>query len=384
MHGCASGEGNGWFEGGADSYTCKHCFEESGKSFTPITAYYEKGIPPREETLRQDLILHQPKLTTAKEHKDNKGTATLDSNDAEFVEFYTKYKQYLDVAITSEDNKAIIILEGVAAAATTIEGRSISDSNKKTASNKKNSIDVPKKKRTTSNAKLPPFSTNFSFVDRKLLVCGDELDEKKKDPEMQGPFLVAPFIKVADLHTYDLGKLGVFQMRNLVRKFSCKGIGSANLFKIRRAMALRVTMGAAYANNQIFNPVSDPQVEQTRKTNTNCRIVTALFTNEILPEFSKINDRKDRRDFETGNGANNERLFRKLSDMVNDTDWTKLDKLILPNNPGDEHITAAVDDDGVNPKDFIIQMRLSSRCRRLVKLQLLCWSSPETPLNSVP
>jgi hypothetical protein len=149
-------------------------------------------------------------------------------------------------------------------------------------------------------------------------------------------------------------------------------------------MALRVTMGAAYANNQIVNPVSDPQAEQTRKTDTNCQIVTALFTNEILPEFLKINDRKDRRDFETGNGANNhEQLFRKLLDMVDDTDSTELDELIFPNNPGDEHITAAVDDDGVNPKDFIIQMRLSSRCRRLVKLQLLCWSSPETPLNSM-
>ena len=68
-----------------------------------------------------------------------------------------------------------------------------------------------------------------------------------------------------------------------------------------------------------------------------------------------VNDRKDRRDFETGNGANNDRLFRKISEMVNDTDLTELDDLILPNNPGDEHITAAVEDDGVNPKDFTQQ-----------------------------
>lgn len=356
MHGCACGEGNGWFEGGADSYTCKHCFEESAKkAFTPITAYYEKGIPPRDETLRQDLILHHAKLTTAKRRKNNEGTATLDSNDSEFVEFYTKYKQYLDVAITSEDDEAIIIPEGVAAAATTIEGRpSISSSNKKTASNKSNSIDVQKKK-TTSIAELPTFLTNFTYADRSHLVCGDELDTKKRDPEKQGPFRVAQFIQVDDSETYDLNKLGVFQMRKLSRQFGCKGTGSANLFKIRRAMALRVSMGAAYANNQIVNPVCDPQVERTRKTNTNCRIVTALFTNEILPDFSKVNDRKDRRDYETGNGANNERLFRKISEMVNDTDSTELDELILPNNPGDEHITAAVDDDGVNPKDFTQQ-----------------------------
>ena len=111
-------------------------------------------------------------------------------------------------------------------------------------------------------------------------------------------------------------------------------------------------MGAAYANNQIVNPVSDPQVERTRRSNTNCRIVTALFTNEILPGFSKINDRKDRKDYEQGNGPKNERLFQQISEMVNDTDSTDLDELILPDNPGDEHITAAVDDDGINPKDF--------------------------------
>jgi hypothetical protein len=354
MHGCACGVGNGWFEGGADSYTCKHCVEENGKSFTPITAYYEKGISPREETLRQELILYRTKLTTAKRHKNNEGTATIDARDTEFVGFYAKYKKYLQEAILSEDDEAIIS-EGVAAAATTTEGRPISASNKTTASNKKNYSDDPKKKRTTSIAELPPFLKNFEFADRKRLVCGDEIDEKKKDPEKQGPFLVAQFIHVTDSHTFDLKELGVFQIRTLAKNFGCKGIGSANLFKIRRAMALRVTMGAAYANNQIVNPVSDPQVEQTRKTNTNCRIVTALFTNEILPDFSKINDRKDRRDFETGNGANNERLFRKLSEMVNDTDSTELDELILPNNPGDEHITAAVDDDGVNPKDFTVQ-----------------------------
>jgi hypothetical protein len=66
MHGCACQEGDGWFKGGADSYTCKHCFEESGKYFTTITAYYKKGIAPREETLLQSLILHHAKLTTAK------------------------------------------------------------------------------------------------------------------------------------------------------------------------------------------------------------------------------------------------------------------------------------------------------------------------------
>jgi hypothetical protein len=122
MHGCACGEGNGWFEGGADSYTCKHCFQESGKSFTPIAAYYEKGISPREETLRQDLILHHTKLTTAKRHKNNEGTATADADDTEFVGFYVKYKQYLEEAIISE---------GVAAAATTTKGRPISASNNK-------------------------------------------------------------------------------------------------------------------------------------------------------------------------------------------------------------------------------------------------------------
>jgi hypothetical protein len=205
--------------------------------FTPITAYYEKGISRREETLLLNLILHHTKLTTA----------TIDANDTEFIRFYAKYRPYLEEAIISEDDEAIIP-EGVAAAATTTEGQpSISASNKKTASNKTNYIDAQKKKRTTSIAELPPFLTNFTFADRNRLVCGDELDGKKKDPEKQGPFLVALLIKVDESHTYDLSKLGVFKIRGLARQFGCKGIGSANLFKTRRAMALRVTMGAAYS-----------------------------------------------------------------------------------------------------------------------------------------
>jgi hypothetical protein len=69
--------------------------------FKPITAYYEKGISPHEETLHQDFILHHTKLTTAKRHKNNEGTATLDANDTEFVEFFVKYKEYLHKAIIS-------------------------------------------------------------------------------------------------------------------------------------------------------------------------------------------------------------------------------------------------------------------------------------------
>mgnify|MGYP000119919454 CR=1 FL=1 len=119
------------------------------------------------------------------------------------------------------------------------------DHNKTTASNKKNYIDVPKKKRTTSIAELPSFLKNFTFADRKLLVCGDEMDEKEKNPEKQGPFLVAQFIKVTDSHMYDSTNLGAHQIRALAKQFGCKGTGSATLFKIRRAMALMVTMGAA-------------------------------------------------------------------------------------------------------------------------------------------
>jgi hypothetical protein len=58
----------------------------------------------------------------------------------------------------------------------------------------------------------------------------------------------------------------------------------------------------------------------------------AIFTNDILPTFSKINNQKDRRDFETVNGAKNERLFRKILEMVNDTGSADLDELILLSN----------------------------------------------------
>jgi hypothetical protein len=99
MHGLACGEGNGWFEGGADSYTCKNCFDKSGISFTPISAYYAKSISPRDPTLLQDLLLHQPKLMSVKGHKKKNGTTNLDASNKESVAFYSKYKKYLDDAL---------------------------------------------------------------------------------------------------------------------------------------------------------------------------------------------------------------------------------------------------------------------------------------------
>jgi hypothetical protein len=123
MHGLACGEGNGWFEGGADSYTCKLCFDQSGKSFTSITAYYAKSVSPRDPTLLQNLISHHPKLISVKRHKKNNGTTTLDaSEDKEFLQFYSKYEKYLDDTV---------ILD---VAAATTEGLP-SSSNKNKASN---------------------------------------------------------------------------------------------------------------------------------------------------------------------------------------------------------------------------------------------------------
>jgi hypothetical protein len=81
MYGLACGEGNGWFEGGADSCTCKLCFDKSGISFTPISAYYAKNVSPRDPTLLQDLILHHPKLISVKLHKKNNDATNLDASN---------------------------------------------------------------------------------------------------------------------------------------------------------------------------------------------------------------------------------------------------------------------------------------------------------------
>jgi hypothetical protein len=107
MHGLLCGEGNGWFDGGADSYTCKLCFKEKGKSVTPITAYYDQGVAPRDDpTLLQDLVLHHTELISAKRHKNGTGTTAQDANDPTFIEFYSKYKEYLEEAIILDDRRA--------------------------------------------------------------------------------------------------------------------------------------------------------------------------------------------------------------------------------------------------------------------------------------
>jgi hypothetical protein len=84
---------------------------------------------------------------------------------------------------------------------------------------------------------------NFTFANRDCLVCQEEINEKEKDPEKHGLFLVAKLIKVENA-IFNLTKLGFFQMRTLVKQFGCKGIGSSNLFQVRRALASKVRMGA--------------------------------------------------------------------------------------------------------------------------------------------
>jgi hypothetical protein len=79
---------------------------------------------------------------------------------------------------------------------------------------------------------------------------------------------------------------------------------------------------------------------------------------EILPYTLTMNDKKDRADFEHGNGARNKNLYTMIADMVNDTE--RNDEIgVLLDGDGEEgdddfdiHINKLFKEGNINPRHF--------------------------------
>ena len=96
----------------------------------------------------------------------------------------------------------------------------------------------------------------------------------------------------------------------------------------------------------------------TIKINTCIRISNAFVHPEILPYTLTMNDKKDRADFEHGNGARNKNLYTMIADMVNDTE--RNDEIgVLLDGDGEEgdddfdiHINKLFKEGNINPRHF--------------------------------
>jgi hypothetical protein len=203
---------------------------------------------------------------------------------------------------------------------------------------------------------LPPELESLTYNNAKDKVeFGMEVDAKGKTSEEKEPARVAQYIKLDDGTKYDLQTLKSDQIRKLPLNFGCKGVQSATLFNCRKAMATRFSMGVIYNNMNVANPST---TTDTIKINTCICISNAFVHPEILPCTLKMNDKKDRADFEHGNGARNKNLYTMIADMVNDT--KRNDKIgVLLHGDGEEgdddfdiHINKLFTEGNINLRHF--------------------------------
>jgi hypothetical protein len=203
---------------------------------------------------------------------------------------------------------------------------------------------------------LPPELESLTDNNAKDKVeFGMEVDAKGKTSEEKEPARVAQYIKLDDGTKYDLQTLKSDQIRKLPLNFGCKGVQSATLFNCRKAMATRISMGVINNNMNVANPST---TTDTIKINTCIRISNAFVHPKILPYTLTMNDKKDRADFEHGNGARNKNLYMMIADMVNDTE--RYDEIgVLLDGDGKEgdddfdiHINKLFKEGNINPRHF--------------------------------
>jgi hypothetical protein len=208
------------------------------------------------------------------------------------------------------------------------------------------------KRSTTAESTTAPQKDNNA---KDKVEFGMEVDAKGKTSKEKEPAHVAQYIKLDDGTKYDLQTLKSDQIRKLPLNFGCKGVQSATLFNCRKAMATRISMGVIYNNMNVANPST---TTDTIKINTCIRISNAFVHPEILPYTLTMNDKKDRADFEHGNGARNKNLYMMIADMVNDTE--RNDEIgVLLDGDGEEgdddfdiHINKLFKEGNINPRHY--------------------------------
>lgn len=200
---------------------------------------------------------------------------------------------------------------------------------------------------------LPPELINFSFENEKDLILHNEADPKSKTEEGATNFvLVAYKIDLKDINevvfsSILLDDLTVPQLRKLAMMFGCKGVGSMSKFHIRYTMGLKKNLNNVYSQSEICNGNN-----ADNNTKNLIRIINTVFHTEFFESFLLINDRKKRKDFETGNGIKNENFWVDVSNFCNDLLSTGLDNFLILKNLHDHLYESYIDtfiDKGYSP-----------------------------------
>ena len=177
---------------------------------------------------------------------------------------------------------------------------------KETANKEKPVEDGQNKKRDRRNQEkkpLPPELLAFSYENKDRITTAEENCPKTKN----GPFTVAVTVATGskaknNLKIWELGTLLSEQLREFATRFGCAKTGSMTKFQCRLAIARQMTMGDYYQSRDVPNPHSS---NETKKINTQFRILNACIMPEFIDRFVQLNNIKNRKDFESAPGGGN-------------------------------------------------------------------------------
>lgn len=165
---------------------------------------------------------------------------------------------------------------------------------------------------TKRTQEFPRELDTFSFDDRRYMICGNELG-----PPTEGntvPLEVAQKIVGYNEYSIDLNSLTVINLRKLAKKFGLRNFGSTKKFGLRLALAEKKNSTCRYN----IDALASSSTSSNDNTKNIVRVINGVFHPDNFEAFLTINDRKTRKDFETGNGAKNDKFWALIADYVND------------------------------------------------------------------
>lgn len=155
---------------------------------------------------------------------------------------------------------------------------------------------------STKRRKVKPFPPELEFItdaDRKSFTLALEVDSNPKSKRYNQELLVAQTVKVTINgveRMVDLAGLVLDHLRRLAKNLGVLNCGSLNKYDIRQAIASYFTYQESLEEKGLV-----ASSNASRITNTVCRAVNVIFSEQFIEEFKTVNDRKSRRDHETMN-----------------------------------------------------------------------------------
>jgi hypothetical protein len=210
------------------------------------------------------------------------------------------------------------------------------------------------------NNTLHPRLLAFTWEQKEFLILSHEADPRgKTDKERSTLIIVAKSIEIMDndgtiIFSQELDKLSSPNLRIIAKNFGCRNVGSMAKFQVRLQMALKKTMMTNYSINEATSTLN-----AITNTKNYIRVINACFHPDNFESFLKINDRKDRKDFEVGNGAKNDNFWSIISDFQNDLDNKSINNFLpieepLNNQPYSVYVNEAIHD-GHSPSKCVQQ-----------------------------